>query len=379
MVDARVLKVIDLAYQAATDSTLWAPTLEAAADAMGGSAASLTWQSGSESGGVSTRGDPDAVRQYFDHYEAINPIQIGFDRMRMSDREARPVMTDRACVDRDEFVTGEYFNDFWRPHDLGSAVLITGAGFRIDGTAPGFNVFRPFGAEEFGAAELEISALLHQPLQRAYQMSRRLARERRLGESVGEFVAQLSGAVFAVAGDGSIAYANPAGEAMLVERDGLFSDRRRLRAHSAGTQRLLAALLAAGMADEVGRRRGGSLALPRPSGRRALALLATPTRSEPDPLAGRPLVLLSVVDPELGQVIPEERLRAYFGFSPAEARIAAEMLAGYDAREIADRLGRSIHTVRLQIARVRESTASRRQGEAVAVMLRALGVGGLRG
>jgi DNA-binding CsgD family transcriptional regulator len=379
LVDDRVLTVIDLAYQAATDSTLWEPTLRAAADAMGGSAAALTWRSGSEGGGVSTPGDPEAMRQYFDHYGAINPIQIGFNRMRMSDLEARPVMTDRACVDRDEFVTGEYFNDFWRPNDLGSAVLITGAGFRVDGTAPAFNVFRAFGAEEFGAAELEISTRLHQPLQRAYQMSRRLARERRLNESLGEFVAQISGAVFAVEGDGGIVYANPAGEAMLSERDGLYSDRRQLRTQSADMQRRLAALLAAGTTEQMGRRRGGALALPRPSGRRALALLATPTRGGSDPLAGKPLVLLSIVDPELGQATPEERLRAYFSLSSAEARIAAEMLAGYDAGEIADRLGRSIHTVRVQISRIREATASRRQGEAIAVMLRAMGVGGVGG
>jgi DNA-binding CsgD family transcriptional regulator len=200
-----------------------------------------------------------------------------------------------------------------------------------------------------------------------------------LNESLGEFVAQISGAVFAVEGDGSIVYANTAGEALLTQRDGLLSDRRQLRAHSADAQRRLAALLTAGIARDGGRRRGGALALPRPSGRRPLALLATPTRGAAEPLAGNPLILLSVVDPELGQATPEERLRAYFKLSPAEARIAAEMLAGFNAREIADRLGRSIHTVRLQIARVRESTASRRQGEAVAVMLRVLGVGGLGG
>jgi DNA-binding CsgD family transcriptional regulator len=108
-----------------------------------------------------------------------------------------------------------------------------------------------------------------------------------------------------------------------------------------------------------------------------MALLATPTRGGSDPLAGKPLILLSIVDPELGELAPEERLRAYFGFTPAEARVATEMMAGYDVREIAARLGRSFHTVRLQIAEVRHKTDTNRQGESIAVMLRSLGVGGL--
>lgn len=96
-------------------------------------------------------------------------------------------------------------------------------------------------------------------------------------------------------------------------------------------------------------------------------------------MGGDPLVLLSVIDPELGEAAPEERLRAYFGLSPAEAHVAAELIAGYDIREIADRLGRSIHTVGVQIARIHEKTATSRQGESIAVMIRALGVGRVGG
>jgi DNA-binding CsgD family transcriptional regulator len=136
-------------------------------------------------------------------------------------------------------------------------------------------------------------------------------------------------------------------------------------------------LLAAAGAADPAQRRGGALALPRPSGRRPLSLLATPTRGASGHMAGAPLVLLSVVDPELGQAVPEDRLRAFFGLSPAEAHVAAELIAGYDIREIADRLGRSTHTVRLQAARIREKTETNRQAESIAVMMRTLGVGQL--
>ena len=134
MTSARLLEVIDLAYQAATNPALWAPTLEGAADMMGGSAASLMWsERGRGDGGIAVRGDPDAMRLYYEHFEAINPIQIGFDRMRCNGvAAARPVMTDRDCVERDELVTGEYFNDFMRRYDLGNVMLITGPSSSAD-------------------------------------------------------------------------------------------------------------------------------------------------------------------------------------------------------------------------------------------------------
>jgi DNA-binding CsgD family transcriptional regulator len=377
--DARVLEVIDLAYQAATDSTLWAPALEGVADVLGGWAASVIWYNDYDGvSGLSVRGDPEALRSYDNHFEAINPIQAGFDPLhRSGEARTRPVMTDRDCVDRGDLLASEYFNDFMQRYDIGSVMLITGAAFMVDGKAPAFNVFRRIGATEFDRPDVEAAAMLQRPLQRAYQMSQRLEPARRLNASLGDFVDQLTGAVFVVAGDGRIAYANPAGEAMLAQRDGIVCQGRRLRSSDGASQRALAALLAAAV-DPV-RRRGGSLALRRPSGRRPLALLATPTRGGPDPFSGEPLALVSVVDPELADPTPEGRLQVYFGLTPAEARVAAELMAGHDLTEIADRLGRSIHTVRIQTTRIREKTGAARQSEAVAVMLRSLGVGRLEG
>ena len=63
-----------------------------------------------------------------------------------------------------------------------------------------------------------------------------------------------------------------------------------------------------------------------------------------------------------------------FGFTPAEARVAAEFAAGHDPATIAERLGLSRNTVREQIMRVRAKTDTHRQGELIALVLRILGV-----
>jgi DNA-binding CsgD family transcriptional regulator len=99
-------------------------------------------------------------------------------------------------------------------------------------------------------------------------------------------------------------------------------------------------------------------------------LFITPTRRAPNPLGETPLALVSVVDPELGSAEPTERLRAYFGLTRTEARVAAELVAGLDAREIADRLGMALNTTRLHIAHLLSKSGTNRQGEFIALASR---------
>lgn len=61
-----------------------------------------------------------------------------------------------------------------------------------------------------------------------------------------------------------------------------------------------------------------------------------------------------------------------FGFTPAEARVAAQMAAGLPISEIADRLGVSRETVRTHLKHIFEKTGCRRQAELTA-LLTALG------
>ena len=160
---------------------------------------------------------------------------------------------------------------------------------------------------------------------------------------------------------------------MLAKADGLTVTGRNLRAAEADAQHRLLALLGRATTADDEPRRGGAVALPRPSGRRALAALVTPARGETCVLTLRqPLALVSVVDPESEPAIAEDQLRDLFGFTPAEARIAAELVAGHDPKAISDRLGLSINTVRLQIARIRDKTDTGRQSEFVSLILRTL-------
>ena len=87
----------------------------------------------------------------------------------------------------------------------------------------------------------------------------------------------------------------------------------------------------------------------------------------------RPAVIVCVNDPEAGAQISEEMLRALFGLTRAEARVAIAITQGETSRQVAATLGVSVHTVRNQLQSVLEKTGASRQSELVALLMRAIG------
>jgi DNA-binding CsgD family transcriptional regulator len=196
-------------------------------------------------------------------------------------------------------------------------------------------------------------------------MGRRMASERRDGAGLVEILGQAAGALIAADAGGRVIYASPAAEALLKAADGLAVRDGALAAGQPAASRAL--LKAIGRAVQDGA--GAGLALPRPSGRRPLAVLVGPAQQTGP---GERLALVSIVDPE-PQVVAAERLSELFGLTLGEARVVAHLAAGYDAREIAERLGLSFHTVRTQLARALAKSDTRRQAELVALIARAFG------
>src|SRR5208282_1957214 len=95
----------------------------------------------------------------------------------------------------------------------------------------------------------------------------------------------------------------------------------------------------------------------RRSGGAALALLAMPFRQEAHwSLARRPAILVCVTDPDAVAALPGRQMAELFGLTGTEAALAADLLAGQGLREIAERRGRSINTVRTHLARLMAKT-----------------------
>jgi DNA-binding CsgD family transcriptional regulator len=134
---------------------------------------------------------------------------------------------------------------------------------------------------------------------------------------------------------------------------------RRLVAQAAGADRPPAA--------------GGALSVDRPSLKRPFQVLISPLRAETGwagPAWRVRVVLLLIIDPERAPGSLEERLRALFKLTPAEARVAREIATGENLVGIAETLGILTSTARTHLHRVFAKTETRRQAELVKLIER---------
>ena len=107
-----------------------------------------------------------------------------------------------------------------------------------------------------------------------------------------------------------------------------------------------------------------------PSRRQPLSLIVAPLRSDRSYEPGAASVLVCIADLEAGLSLPERQLRELFGLTPAETRLALELLKGADLRESALALGTSPTTVRNQLAAIFAKTDVNRQAELIQLMMR---------
>ncbi|MCJ2092237.1 helix-turn-helix transcriptional regulator [Methylobacterium sp. J-072] len=80
-------------------------------------------------------------------------------------------------------------------------------------------------------------------------------------------------------------------------------------------------------------------------------------------------VLLRVIDPASAPLPDPSVLQAQFGFTPAEAALATDIMAGHDLAASAARRRVTLHTARAHLRRLFEKTGTRRQAELMRLLL----------
>ncbi|MFO8074173.1 MAG: helix-turn-helix transcriptional regulator [Polyangia bacterium] len=115
---------------------------------------------------------------------------------------------------------------------------------------------------------------------------------------------------------------------------------------------------------------GGSLSLPRPSGKRPLSVMVAAFTGARLPVLDRPpCAAVLVTDPEQKQETPPGVLSRLFGLTHAEARVASLLAAGRSVAEIGDELAIASNTVRAHLKQIYAKTGTRRQSELVGLLL----------
>lgn len=175
---------------------------------------------------------------------------------------------------------------------------------------------------------------------------------------------------------GTIATVNEPARRILARRDGLSTVGGVLEARvPAETRQLRALIRDTLLKPESDRPAHGILTLSRPSGRQPLILLVRPLRAcTPSCLeaCGRAMVLINDLEwPASGC---GHLLRQTFGLTLAEAEVAASLMDGHEPRQIAERRGVRVSTIRTQIRNILAKCRVGRQIDLVKLIARLPGV-----
>ncbi len=362
---------LDRLYSAAVQPELWEAVIATFADMVGGSSAWLSRLSIVDGSGsaVISRIDPEMPALYLDHFAAINPLNNVADPFRYIAGWRPTVLTDDDWMPKPDLLRTEFYNDFMRPQDVHSTMMIRLA---LDGTQVSvLNVNRPERDDRFSAEDLERARRLHPHLIRAFSLGQKVVAREPHAMGLGAVFDNSAAGLFLLDGDARVHRLNGAGDALVIAGKGLRVSGGTLCANTVVATRHLHALIQQAASEEPAYRAGGWLSLMTNGGGPPLSISVVPVRA---PILAvfdhQPCVLLCANDVESAPTLPERKLRELFALSAAEARVARAVLQGDNPREAASRLGVSVHTVNNQLASIFQKTGVNRQSALVRMMTR---------
>lgn len=195
----------------------------------------------------------------------------------------------------------------------------------------------------------------------------RLARARRLADSLFETLELIEGGAAVLGADGQVLHANSALQALARTGDGLDISETGVRLASPEARRRLGLAMTA-LSDLKGRRRAGAppaFEVTRPSGAPALKLSLKPLSAHDlDQAGGEAAAILLVRDPaSVGHQAANAQER--FGLTAAETRLAEALIAGVSPIDFARAQAVSVNTVYTHLARLKEKAGARRLAELI--------------
>lgn len=230
----------------------------------------------------------------------------------------------------------------------------------------------------FDRRQLRLLQRLVPHLRRAVRTQSRLLDLGQQSESLKAAFDRLRAAVYVLGADNRLVFCNEKAEDLGRAADGLVLRHSRLCLERPAEMRQLEAAVRAAAVAALAKvpPTSESMVVSRRPGRRPLSLLITPVRPRdvvqwpllPPEVSHSAAVLVTVTDPDDVTRPPAEHLAHHFGFTPAEARLAAALAARQSLEEYAEQAGVTIGTARWTLKRVLDKAGCRRQSELVHVL-----------
>jgi DNA-binding CsgD family transcriptional regulator len=305
--------------------------------------------------------DPIWAKAYEAHYVQID-IRLEYTRRLL---ERHPVMTDDILCSYCDYRNSEFYREYSLPQKRAHFMGFGGIRSR-DGWFTTLAVQRTAAQGTFGADEMALHHHIKPHIERALQIHDRFGRLSERGQEIEAVLDHVSTGVMLIDKSGRLLHTNAYAEQVLADGDGLASWRGSLQAISAADSRRLEGLIANVLAGGS----GGALAIARKSGLRSLNVLVAPLRHIAEfARATESKVVVFLSDPERHPEFPMDTLRRLYEFTPAEGRIAAELVKGRSVKNIAAAFEITEETVRKALKSMFQKTGTSRQGELVALLL----------
>lgn len=367
--ESTLLRLIDQVYDAALDPARWKECLENLCNATHSVGAALTVHDHA----AATRrnlwwanADPDLIAED-ESWAPRNPfILAGAPHLRTG-----LVCRSHEIVDAHDVKRTPYFHEYLRRVDFLEHIAACIAHEREVSSL----LFLPrrVSQEPHDARDVALVRALLPHLQRALAIHRRFEALAGVSAAVSEVLDRLPFGIVLLDGERRSLLVNRAARVALDANDGLTLARDGgVHAHGSlahgRLSRLIGDACATGAGSGFGA--GGTLLVPRPSGKRAFAVLVTPLRVSDQRFGTtHPVAALFISDPERDGADPHEILHRLYGFTPAESAVAWLLLAGKRVVDITDELSITANTARTHVKRVLAKADCRTQADLVRVLL----------
>lgn len=315
--------------------------------------------------------DPVAIRKYATHYSHLDVLGQAVQAAGL--HRSGTVASTEMLVPPEALRRSPLIQELYAPNGIGSQL---GCSAFVPGSGPfvQLSFYRTFGQEPFGRRELRLLQRLAPHFSRMARLRLRMDSRTAVEPWAADLVDGLPWGVVLLDAARRSLLVNREATRILAAADGLVLGRSELRATHGEDGRSLERLMSLATAGSPAGRRGGDVAITRPSGERPWLVTVVPIGSR-EPLRvgeAEPRAAVHIIDPMNRLSAPGERLRAMFGLSPAEQRLAVDLVHNLTLAEAAEHHGSALSTVRTQLLRLFAKTGTSRQSELVALLGRCL-------
>jgi DNA-binding CsgD family transcriptional regulator len=356
-------KLVTCLYEAAGDPDLWNPFLQRLAQITRAEYAGLvSHYADLHAISHSWEIDPEMVRLYGEYYHLVDIWS-----QRGGSQPSGTVCTSQSLCPLAELKTTEVYNDCLVRFDVAHGLFVIVENNALSGAS--VSLFRSSSSPEFEPDTEETLWLLAGHLKQAFKLYGKFSELKAQSAGLETALDMHPTGIILLGRTGQVVLMNRAASAFVSERDGLLATRTGLQAERQEESSLLEETIhqAASTSNGKGLSAGGTVLVSRRT-RPPLQLLVSPIRN-PEITSQAVAVVAFISDPLQRQRPTRDVLRARFGLTPAECRVALLLGDGHAPRKIANMIGVTDNTVRSQIKSIFSKTGVKRQGELIRLLL----------